>query len=113
MNIKVGCDLVHIEKFKQSIERTGELILEKIFCKQELLNSKKLESLAGIFAAKEATIKALQISTDNWLNIEILKQTNGKPTIKLNDLEEFITCDLSISHDGKYALAMVTFLTRE
>ncbi|OGB83987.1 hypothetical protein A3F66_06875 [candidate division TM6 bacterium RIFCSPHIGHO2_12_FULL_32_22] len=115
MQIKIGCDLVNIERFKKSLENGGNLFLEKIFSPEELKNRNKIESLAGLFAAKEATFKALDITTDNWLNIRILKQKSGKPYLILDsiDLNFEYSCDISISHDGIYALAFVTFLIRE
>ena|SRR3990167_9850308 len=113
MKIKIGCDLVNIERFKKSLENRN--FLEKIFSPEELRNRYKIESLAGLFAAKEAVFKALDITTDNWLNIQILKQNSGKPYLVLDNIElnfEY-SCDISISHDGIYALAFVTFLIRE
>ena len=110
MNIKVGCDLVSLKRFKKSVEKNGTKFLEKIFCPQELLNSNKLESLAGIFAAKEAAFKALEMTTDNWLNVQILKRNNGKPILNLINFPENYSCDISISHDGNYVFAVVSFL---
>lgn len=113
MNIKIGCDLVSLDKFKKTFEKNGQLILEKIFSMQEINSNHKIESLAGIFAAKEATIKALELTTDDWLKIEILKKENGKPFLKLNNLDKEYFCDVSISHDKNYAIATVIFLIRE
>ena len=54
MEIKIGCDLVHIKKFQQSINRGKAALLDKLFSSHELAASSSLQTLAGIFAAKEA-----------------------------------------------------------
>ncbi len=95
--MKVGCDIVQIKRF----ENMGEEILDKIFHKQELKN-KRFETLAGIFAAKEACKKVF--NDLHWHDIEILKEKNGKPFLIMN--KKIKNCDLSISHDGDYAMAV-------
>ena len=98
MEIKTGCDIVEIER----ISNLDSKVLDKIFHKSELKNSKP-ESLAGIFAVKESCKKIFQ--NTNWLDFEIKKQRNGKPILKIKDLE--FKGDISISHDGDYAMAVV------
>ncbi len=112
MHLKVGCDLINIEKFKKIIENQN--VLKKIFTLHEIINSHSLENLAGKFAAKEAVIKALQIDPGNWHNIEIIKLENGKPIAKINYCDRnIISHDLSISHDGEYVLAFTCFLIND
>ncbi len=111
MTIKVGCDLVEIKKFKKSMERGGSKFLDKIFLPQELAVSEKIETLAGIFAAKEAVFKALGGKVGDWHNLEIVKNKNGRPEIKmLESNDRIISQDISISHDGEYAMAVAVFL---
>ncbi len=103
MKIKIGNDIVQIERIANLDEPTKK----KIFHKTEL-NKSKPETLAGIFAAKEACKKVF--NDLDWLDIEIKKKKNGKPVLILNDeLIEFTNSDLSISHDGDYATAIVIF----
>ena len=110
MEIKVGCDIVHIPKFKKSAEAGGRKFFEKIFTAYELAGTPSIETLAGIFAAKEAAIKALGIPVGSWHNIEISHHKNGKPKIKLlgNSVSKY-KGEVSIAHDGEYALAFVVF----
>lgn len=111
MTIKIGCDLADIRKFKKSLERGGNAFLDKIFSPQELAFSSQPESLAGIFAAKEAVIKALKLKAGDWHKIEIRKNQNGRPEIILIELHhKIISQDVSISHDGEYAMAVAIFL---
>tara|TARA_Y100000310_G_scaffold345863_1_gene471762 strand:- start:31312 stop:31629 length:318 start_codon:yes stop_codon:yes gene_type:complete len=100
MKIRIGCDIVEIAR----ISRLNENSLQKIFHKTEL--SKKPESLAGILAAKESCRKVF--NDLNWHDIEIVKKKSGRPTVIINKPD--VKCDLSISHDGGYAMATVIFM---
>ncbi len=108
MRIKAGSDLVYMPGFRNALGR----IKDKVFSPSELKNSKgsntEQEHLAGIFAAKEAVIKALGLKPGCWLSIEIVNKKSGKPVIKLAESlskSKMTSCDLSISHDGEYAVA--------
>jgi len=103
MQIKTGIDIVKINRFKAIDDKA----LNKIFHKTELSN-KKPDVLAGIFAAKESCKKVF--NKLNWLDVEIIKKKSGKPDILLDIKENIISYDLSISHDGDYAIASVVFL---
>ena len=54
----VGIDVVNIDRFKESLERTPGLS-EKLFTESE--RTKNVQSLAARFAAKEALAKALSV----------------------------------------------------
>lgn len=111
MEIKIGCDLVDIKKFKKSAQRGKSKFLDKIFSSYELAGNPKIETLAGIFAAKEAVIKALKMKAGDWRKIEITKNQNGEPHLKIAEPPRKIASqDVSISHDGEYAVAMAVFL---
>lgn len=108
-SMKVGCDIVYIPRFKKVIGRTPG-IRRRIFLPEEEKDASP-EHLAGIFAAKEATMKAIGIPAGRWHDIEIDYYESGRPKIKLvgNSVSKY-TCDLSIAHDGDYAVAYVVFL---
>ncbi len=111
MQIKVGCDIVRKERFLEVTKQAG--VLSKIFTKHELTQAKSLENLIGVFAAKEAVLKALGLKAGDWHLIEIIKQDNGKPVIKLANYSQYksiISQDISISHDGDYVFAVACFL---
>lgn len=113
MNIKIGCDLVNTEKFQKSAERGGSAFLNKIFSAHELSGNPTPQTLAGLFAVKEAVKKALDLEADDWKKIEIIKNKNGRPNVKLTNIKESIASnDISISHDGDYAMAVATFLLK-
>ena len=108
MRVKIGCDVVHISRFKKVLTRTP-LARRRIFLSKEDSNA-SFEQLAGIFAAKEAVIKALELKVGRWREIEIVKSKNGRPKIKLKrSNRQIINQDISISHDGDYAIAVAIF----
>lgn len=99
--MKIGTDIIRISRISKSIKK--QHFLESVYTESEIEYCKKDESFAGIFAAKEAYLKALGTGIDRRLNtIEILHDSLGKPYI--NGVEN---SDLSISHDGDYAIAVV------
>ncbi len=101
IDMKIGIDIVQISRIEKSI-KSGHF-LEGVFTPDEREYCKNAENYAGLFAAKEAYLKALGCGIDRRLNeIEILHTDKGKPYIK--NVEN---SDLSISHDGDYAIAAV------
>ena len=105
----VGVDVVDIQRFITSLERTPNLAA-KLFTENELLLAPS--SLAARFAAKEALYKAL--SPDRglaWHDAEVITHPNGKPDFlfrgAIADLVDGARVHLSLSHDGNIATAMV------
>jgi holo-[acyl-carrier protein] synthase len=105
----VGIDVVDIDRFKQSLERTPGLKL-KLFTEAERIKS--IQSLAARFAAKEALIKALNAENGIfWHEAEVVNIETGKPAFifygAVADLVDGANVHLSISHDAGIATAMV------
>lgn len=98
----LGIDIVYLPEFEKKLK---DFPLEKIFLSNELSQNKSSESLAGIFAAKEAFFKAKGIK-ENWLDVWIEKTIEGKPYLK-SILIEGKKAEVSISHAGDYAIAVV------
>ena len=101
---KCGVDLVFIPEFKKGAKRGGEGFLRKIFLESELKNTES-SHLAGVFAAKEAVMKALGLPAGNWHQIEISYDKNGRPKVHVSG-KRSKKYDLSISHAGDYAIAV-------
>lgn len=98
---RVGTDIVKISRIEKSIK--SDSFLQRVFTEQEREYCKRTESYAGIFAAKEAYFKAVGTGiTQSLTGVEILHDDKGKPYI--NGVSD---CDVSISHDGEYAIATV------
>ncbi len=105
--IGVGTDIIEIERIQQAIERSNRF-LEYVFTPAEqeyaLLHG-KFQSFAGIFAAKEAAVKA---AGGRITDYEILHDKSGKPYISHNDF----LFEISISHCKLYATAFVIALEK-
>lgn len=117
-----GNDIIMISRVKDSIEQVGENFLKRIYTDEEINYCEsrrmcKYHSYAARFAAKEAVYKAISPETSHeveWKNIEVKRYDNGKPYIelygKLKDIAEekkVKKIELSLSHDGDYAIATV------
>jgi holo-[acyl-carrier protein] synthase len=105
----IGIDVVDIQRFQESLERTPGL-LDKLFTVNE--KELSLSSLAARFAAKEALYKALSPTHGlSWHEAEIISQPNGKPEFlfrgQIADLIDGAQVHLSLSHDAGIASAMV------
>jgi holo-[acyl-carrier protein] synthase len=105
----VGIDVVDINRFKQSLERTPGLEL-KLFTEVERIKS--IQSLAARFAAKEALVKALNAENGIlWHEAEVVNLEGGKPSFIFHgavaDLVAGANVHLSISHDAGIATAIV------
>jgi holo-[acyl-carrier protein] synthase len=105
----IGIDVVDIERFKSSLDRTPGLV-EKLFTENE--RTKPISSLAARFAAKEALAKALSVGKGlPWHDAEILNLENGKPVFlfrgEIAEIIDGADVHLSLSHDAGIASAMV------
>jgi holo-[acyl-carrier protein] synthase len=105
----IGIDVVDIERFKTSLERTPGL-LEKLFTQAE--RTKPIASLAARFAAKEALAKAINAGKGlAWHDAEVINFESGKPAFlfrgEIADLIDGASVHLSLSHDAGIASAMV------
>lgn len=108
----IGIDLVELDRIKNTYERnprfSQRILTEKEQVQFETLSEKrKIEFLAGRFAAKEAYAKANGTGIGRELSfqdIEIATDEAGKPYIvkpKMHGVH------LSISHSREYAVAQV------
>ncbi len=99
----LGIDIVFLPEFEKKFKNIS---LEKVFLPFELSQNKTTESLAGIFAAKEAFFKAIG-KKENWLSVWIEKNKEGEPELKSPLLTNSQKTQVSISHAGDYAVAVV------
>ena len=111
----IGIDIVEIKRIEKMIERFGKKALERFLTPNEISLLSSSASIAGYWAAKEAFSKALGtgISKEcSFLDIEILKDKKNKPYFSEKTLKKFNIkkADLSISHDGGFAIAAVIIL---
>ena len=103
MVVICGVDIVYIPKIRKMIG--NDALLKKFFHHKEL--SPDAQHLAGIIAAKEAFFKALGM-VPKFDAIEIIYEASGRPKIKpALEFKSYKSCDVSISHDKDYAIALV------
>jgi holo-[acyl-carrier protein] synthase len=121
MVIGIGTDMIEIARIAQSIDRFGDRFLHRIYTAQEIAYCRRkknsAESLAARFAAKEAAAKALGTGISRgigWLDLEVVRQPSGKPTLQLSGRAAqrakqlgVATISLSLTHSKDTALAFV------
>ncbi|MGD7046520.1 holo-ACP synthase [Jeotgalibacillus proteolyticus] len=108
----IGLDLIELNRVRSVVQRHPKLAA-RVLTKNELMEyrkypeERKIEFLAGRFAAKEAYAKALGTGIGaslSFQDIEIVKDSYGKPFIKVSMPGEV---HLSITHSREYAAAQV------
>ena len=113
--MRVGIDLVKANRFKNK----SESFFEKYFTQAEVQYSKTRknfeESIAGIFACKEAFLKAIGIGVFKGITlkeVQVLHENNGAPFLtisqKVKKQYKIKNCAVSISHDNGYCVAICT-----
>ena len=120
MKLATGIDLIEIVRVQSAIERHGEHFLRRVYTERELVEcAGKPASLAGRFAAKEATAKALGtgIGQVGWLEIEVSADFENAPQLRLSGAASrraaelgLNTWSVSISHTAAHAVALVVAL---
>lgn len=119
MIIGLGTDIVEVARIEKIHASFGSHFLQKILTTNErtFLQSPRSETIAGLFAAKEAAVKALGTGFAHGIsanNIEILHNDSGAPYLhfygaaaeRLASMSVKQTF-LSISHERHYAIATV------
>lgn len=111
----IGIDLIKSSRMERLIERFGERGLLRFLSPDEILLIKSHKTAAGFWAIKEAFSKALGTGIGkefSFHDIRIYKDTKGAPKIALSKkiVINFSIEDvaLSITHDGEYAVGVVT-----
>ncbi|NLI68074.1 MAG: holo-ACP synthase [Bacilli bacterium] len=110
----IGIDIVEIARIERLMKK-NERFVKRILGEKERdeferlkNNRRKIEYVAGRFAAKEAFSKAIGtgIGEIHFAHIQVLHEANGKPYLTakgFDDKKLFV----SISHSDSYAVAQV------
>lgn len=123
MIVGLGVDIAEVRRVQAAIERRGTPFLRRVYTQTESEYCErfknKFERYAGRFAAKEAVMKALGTGWSRgvrWVDIEVVREGSGRPTIALSGEASKIAdrlgvkrISLSITHTGEQALAQVIF----
>jgi len=123
MIVGLGVDIAEIDRIEAAMRRHGHSFVERIFTPAEIAycerHRNQAERFAGRFAAKEAAMKALGTGWAHgvrWVDIEVVRERGGKPTLRLSGASLEIAgrlgvknIALTITHSGNTALALVIF----
>lgn len=118
--MKLGNDIIEIDRIRQALEKS-QSFRDRVYTPHEIdycesRNKGRYESYAGIYAAKEAFIKALGTGMrhGSWQDIEIYHDELGAPLICLQDTFKniyetlgYTNIHVSISHCKEYAMSTV------
>ncbi len=118
--MKVGTDMVLLDRIARLYQRKG--IPNRIFTQNERSHilslgaiDRLIERMAGKFCGKEAVAKALGTGIGfgvKFSDIEIVGGPNNVPMVLLHGIakeifeQEYTEIQLSITHDGDYAMAV-------
>lgn len=120
MTLQVGCDVCRIETFENMLKEEPAAV-DRIFNPEErqyaMSQKRPAEHLAAVFAAKEALGKAVRepaLLGKYYREVTVAHHSGGAPSLRLSgqladtlSAEGIFVTDLSISHDGDYAMAAV------
>ena len=123
MIVGIGIDVAEVKRIRAVIESQGERFLRRVFTPDEVAYCEqfknKYERYAGRFAAKEAGMKALGTGWSRgvrWVDVEVVRQRGGRPTLELKGEARKIAdglgvkhVALSITHTVEQAIAQVIF----
>lgn len=120
--MRIGVDLADIDRLARIVARSPAFA-RRIFSKRELSAASRMQTgrrreyLAGRFAVKEATVKALGVGLEGGLlfnEIETINLASGAPSLvlkgkalKLARREGIRELQVSISHELRFAIAFV------
>ena len=123
MNITTGVDIIEVSRIEKMLKEFEDNFKNRVYTQKEINyceNSKvnMYQRYAVRFAAKEAVYKALNVLNNdevNWKSIEVLKDENERPYIKLYDglqeyMEKIQKIDVSLSHINEMAIANAVVL---
>lgn len=111
----IGTDIVKISRIGRAVQK--DAFKTRVFTLSEIAycddRPTPNQSYAGLFCAKEAVVKALKRGFNRGIaptDVEILHDESGAPYINARRLcavlGKEISSDISISHDGDYAIAV-------
>lgn len=118
-----GIDLVRVSDVADALDRFGARYMDRLFTAREQVDLgavshvRRSTHLAALFAAKEATFKALRLRRllGGWRSIELVRTADGWLEVRLHGAVAALAHErgvahvsVSISHEGDYAAAVAT-----
>lgn len=111
--------MVACDRIREAIDRHGDRFIRRVFTQAEIdycgSRKRRIEHLAGRFAAKEAVLKVMGTGWQNgisWTEIEVRNLPSGQPEVHLSgrckeiaDQRGLKDVLISISHIETHAIA--------
>lgn len=120
----IGIDVVDLKRIERMHERHGEVFVSRFCCPGECQRRRghaMIEHLGGLFAAKEAVMKALGTGWAEGLGfrqIQVVRNAAGAPTVELHGRAAERSAalgvgsiHLSITHERSFAAAVAVLET--
>lgn len=118
MIVGVGIELVDRRRFEALLDRYGDRLRARLFTDDErkyaARNGRDGESLAVRFAAKLAAMRALGARALGWRDIEVVRDHQGPPTLRLTggaaraaDRAMVSKIALTLTHDAQWCVGHV------
>lgn len=128
MILGIGTDIVQLSRIDALVTHYKERFISRIFTQAETeyalsasCPARQIARLANRFAAKEATLKAIGVTTGiSWQDIEVKATKNKPPQLLLHNAayihaqsllpsaDDVLRLHLSLSDEKDYSLAFVT-----
>lgn len=115
----IGIDIIETSRMERMMNKFGNKALEKFLHQEEIALVKNYKTASGFWAIKEAVSKALGTgigSKCSFFDIKIYKDKRGAPKLsfskKLIENFQLLDANISITHDGAYAVGVVVLQTR-
>ena len=119
-----GIDLVDFGRIEEMLEKHPKRFLKRVYTQTEQADADKhvrrVEKLAGRFAAKEAVMKLIGTGWRDgiaWTDIEVVNNPLGQPIVNISGkVKEFADekgieqITLSITHTSNFAIASAVAL---
>ena len=118
--IKIGTDITAVRRIATLRVKYGAKFLKRILKKSERSSALRDESIAGVYAAKEALSKALGTGIGaefGFKDAKIYKDALGAPHLKIckkiRKKFHIKSSSLSITHDANVAIAVVALVLKK
>ena len=127
MRVLLGLDLTEVDRVERVLARWGDRFVDRVFRPGEISRRRRhprarAEHVAGRFAAKEATMKALGTGWRGlgFRDIEVGRDPRGKPVLTLHGKAlararalRVASMEVSITHTSTTAAAVVALVAED
>src|SRR6516162_4495608 len=119
MIVGMGIDVAEVKRIQAVIAAQAERFLRRVYTLDEVAYCEQFKNKFERYAVKEAAMKALGTGWSRgvrWVDIEVVRQRGGRPTLALRGEAKQIADSLgvkniavSITHTAEQAIAQVIF----